>query len=431
MGSRRKSDAEGRGVPPPGTPPRSRGGAPEELERTRLVRLFDRVPAFIAVVRGPDLEVELANPRFRAFTGGRELIGRPLEEALPELVGQGHLHRLREVYRTGRPFSVEGARIEVNPEDGPPGAIFVSYVCEPLREDDGTISGVFVHGVDVTALVRARKRAEAAVRSRDEMLAFVSHDLRQPIGLLGTVIHALMELDLPEPERRSMLERALRASEQADRLIDDLMDMARSDLDRLELRRSVVSLPALVEAALDALAVEADRKDVALESRVSGEPPAVEADADRIQRVLANLLGNAVRHTPEGGTVTVEVRHEGDAVACSVADTGPGVPEEVGDRIFERYWRGDDAGGAGIGLGLSIARDIVEAHGGWIGLEDASDGGSVFTFRLPLEAEASDADPGGQRASGRSQTDPSGRNPGPGSRRHFSPDPRPSHDRVS
>jgi PAS domain S-box-containing protein len=309
-----------------------------ELERSRLAQIFERAPAFIAVVRGPDHVFESANPQYRELVGHRDIVGKPVREALPEVEGQGYFELLDRVYRTGEPYSATGARIEVRglPE-APAQERFVSFVYEPLRDPDGSVSGIFIHGVDVTELVRLRNEAQAAVRSRDEMLAVVTHDLRQPIGLLQTVTHVLSEVDLPADKRRGLLERGLRASQQADRLIDDLMDVARSDLGRLELKPETVRLASLVEAVVEAFRGEAEDQGVELRGELPDDLPPVHADLDRIQRVLGNLVTNAIKHTSRGGTVKVGGRAEGDAVVCFVADTGRGIPEDEQRRVFERY----------------------------------------------------------------------------------------------
>jgi two-component system phosphate regulon sensor histidine kinase PhoR len=170
-------------------------------------------------------------------------------------------------------------------------------------------------------------------------------------------------------------------------LVDDLFELARIDAGvlRLELRQTQVS--SLVESALRLLGPEAAARRVGLESHVDGEAAAHVAP-DKIERVLFNLLTNAVRHTPADGSVAVHVERTDGEVLVRVEDTGVGLAPEAPGRMFERFWRGDHArSGGGTGLGLAIARGLVEAHGGRIWAESRSEGGARVSFTLPASAQ--------------------------------------------
>ncbi|MFW6079815.1 MAG: ATP-binding protein [Gemmatimonadota bacterium] len=231
---------------------------------------------------------------------------------------------------------------------------------------------------------RLYREATEALRARDEVLAFVSHDLRTPINVVQTIARTLLDASVPERKRRDLLERSILASRQAGRLIDDLLAVARGEVGRLELDRERVRPAVLVRDAIDVHRAEAVRAGVALRSDVDEWAPPVWADPDGVGRVLANLLSNAIRHTPAGGAVVVAVRAGGGRVAFAVADTGSGIPEEQRARLFERFWRPRGAGRGGAGLGLAIAKRIVEAHGGRIRVESEVGEGSAFVFTLPV-----------------------------------------------
>ncbi len=218
--------------------------------------------------------------------------------------------------------------------------------------------------------------------ARRQLVAWASHDLRTPIASMQAMIEAL-EDGLAEPETYLP---ALR--EQARRLgllVDDLFELARIDAGvlTLELREAPVS--PVVQACLRGLEAEARAKHVRLEVRVE-EPSTARCAPEKVERVVFNLLTNALRHTPSDGAVAVVVKPDTDEVRVTVEDTGEGMSEDSLQRMFDRFWRGDRArtsGRAGAGLGLAIARGLVEAQGGRIWAESAPGGGARVSFTLP------------------------------------------------
>ena len=167
------------------------------------------------------------------------------------------------------------------------------------------------------------------------------------------------------------------------RLIEDLLAMERLKDDRLELELAECAPAKLVEQALQLVTPQAEQKRLTLERSVAADLPHVRCDAHRLVQVLANLLGNAVKFTPEGGSIHAGVEPGGDALVFSVRDTGPGIPADSLVRIFERLWQVGPQRSVGTGLGLFIARGIVEAHGGRIWAESEPGEGSRFYFTLP------------------------------------------------
>jgi len=165
-------------------------------------------------------------------------------------------------------------------------------------------------------------------------------------------------------------------------LTDDLLDLASIESHRFALRLRPLESRELVEDALLAASPLAEAKQITFAVELI-DVPRLEADPERIFRVLSNLLGNAIKFTPEGGTVTIRTERRGDDLSIAVADTGPGIAADQLPHVFDRYWRGQSTNQPGAGLGLYIARGIVEAHGGKIWAEPAADG-ARFTFILPL-----------------------------------------------
>ena len=238
---------------------------------------------------------------------------------------------------------------------------------------------------------RMAERLAAQEDARRELLAAISHDLRTPITSLRLLTDALREEVIPPEERRLSLERMDRHLRILGTLIDDLFDLARLEAGDAAWTLQRVGLPMLVEEVVDAVRPEAGAKGVEVRSRVPEELTPVAADPERLQRVLFNLLQNAIRHTPADGSVTVLADPKPGQLEVEVADTGPGIPTGARERVFEPFVRGSEAGArtsAGAGLGLAIARAIVEAHGGRIWLEPApGPGGTRVRFSLRYAEE--------------------------------------------
>jgi two-component system phosphate regulon sensor histidine kinase PhoR len=242
-----------------------------------------------------------------------------------------------------------------------------------------------------------RARAERADQSRRELIVSVSHELRTPIAsILAHVESLTMREGVPplDPDTAHYLEVITRETERLNALVDDLLAVARAEAGELKLTASPVSAVQVIHHVREALGPIARRqRGVTLVERLpeTGLPPIL-ADPDRLVQVLMNLVRNAVTYTPEGGLVSVEARADGpDAVALSVADTGIGIPPEDLDRVFDRFYRTDASRArstGGFGLGLSIARDLVEAMGGTITVESEVGAGSRFTVRLPVAVPA-------------------------------------------
>jgi PAS domain S-box-containing protein len=236
------------------------------------------------------------------------------------------------------------------------------------------------------ALENARlyQAARRATRARDEVLGVVSHDLRNPLSAIAMCAEALREGTPDAATHDELLGAIVEATEWAQRLIRDLLDVATLDAGALALERTPVPLGVIVSRATSMLESDFAGRRVALTTQVANPDAIVHADADRIVQVITNLLGNAAKFTQTGGRVTVRARVEDAYAVVSVEDTGRGIPREEQARIFDRYWQARrGASRHGSGLGLAIARGIVEAHGGTLGVESEPGHGSTFTLRIP------------------------------------------------
>jgi PAS domain S-box-containing protein len=241
---------------------------------------------------------------------------------------------------------------------------------------------------------RLHRSAQEAVRSRDEMLAVVSHDLRTPLGAIAAAAGAIGRRTPPGPEGDAIRRSAAtigRVAQRLGRLVADLLDLAAIESGRLSISRGPLRPSDAAEEAVEAIRPLAAEAGVNVHAQPASPSPLVEGDRARVQQVLVNVLSNAVSVTPRGGAVCVGYRTRGEHVVFSVADCGPGVAPTERRRIFERYWRGAEAGHRGVGLGLSIAKGIVEAHGGRLWVAARRGRGAVFRFSLPVMEEVSAA----------------------------------------
>jgi signal transduction histidine kinase len=234
----------------------------------------------------------------------------------------------------------------------------------------------------------ARRRAERAARLRDEVLAAVSHDLKSPlasISLAADVLERRGVRQIPDLARPVAALRKNVAS--MSRLIHDLLDVASIEAGRLSVQRQRQDLAELAGEALARARDAAADAGVALAARV--EPAEVECDGQRLLQVLANLVGNAIKATPPGGSIAIEASRRDGQVEVSVADTGRGIPPDELPHVFDRFRRGRNAGYDGSGLGLAIVKGIVEAHGGAVRAESVPGTGTRVSFTLPAPPPAS------------------------------------------
>ncbi len=228
------------------------------------------------------------------------------------------------------------------------------------------------------------ERAEAL---RRQMTADIAHELRTPLSVIQGNVEALQ--DGVFPLTLEALEPIQAKTELLGRLVEDLRNLALAEAGQLPLDRQPTDLAGLAEGAVMAFQPAAEAKGITLELGVAPGLPAADADPQRIEQVLVNLLSNALRHTPAGGRVEIELAPEpAGRLSVRITDTGPGIPPDALPNVFERFYRvdrgrGRGAGGDGTGLGLAVARSIVEAHGGAIQVENAPGRGASFWFTLP------------------------------------------------
>jgi signal transduction histidine kinase len=341
----------------------------------------------------------LADAVLATDDAGEVILANPAASALLEIAPLRLSLRqaIQRTLGTGEPHATEiTARNQV-----------IELLTTPLRDENGRVSGAVAVGHDVTAYRQLD-------RLRTNFVSDVSHELRTPLTAIKGFVETLQDGAADDPAVRDrFLDTISVETERLIRLSNDLLLLTRADAGQLALHLAPTDLVAAVERAAAQLENRAHEKRIALTiepleppilahggragcSRSGGltveppEPPTLAwADADRIHQVLVNLLDNAIKFTSPGGQVSISFGRIGEQIACTIADTGPGIPASEIPHLFERFYRGDPSRArardqGGTGLGLAIARAIIEAHGGQIWIESEPDQGVSVTFTLPL-----------------------------------------------
>ncbi len=236
-----------------------------------------------------------------------------------------------------------------------------------------------------TTLGQMYEDAQSRIDAREQVLRMVSHDLRNPLNTISMTATLMLEVPVALEQQRVHLARIKRAGERMNRLIQDLLDVAKLEAGRAAIDAKPIHVAPLLREAYDMLAPLAAEKSIEMEASAKDGLPTITADAGRILQVLSNLVGNAIKFTPSGGRIIVRADHDPLGVRFSVRDTGPGIPPDHLTEIFAPLWQGNRADRRGIGLGLSIAKSIVEAHGGRIWCESPKAEGTTFHFTLGVD----------------------------------------------
>ncbi|HWI53923.1 MAG TPA: phosphate regulon sensor histidine kinase PhoR [Symbiobacteriaceae bacterium] len=346
--------------------------------KSRLVELSQEKARLETILR------TMADGVLLVDTRKRIVMMNPAAEAVfgvttGEVRGKDHLEvthhfdldqALEKVLRSGEVAMLEIRR--ARPEE---------QVLEARLASFGQDRGVLVVFQDIT---RARKLEQM----RTEFVSNVTHELRTPLTSIRGFAETLLEGALEDPEAaRHFLEIIKRESEHLGRLIEDILDLSRIEGGKWKIKREPVLLHELAEETAGRLASKAESLGVDLRLNVPADLPVIQGDSGRLAQVLLNLVDNALKYTPAGGSVTVSAENLGTMVRVKVVDTGTGIPRVDLPRIFERFYRVDKARSratGGTGLGLSIVKHIVEAHGGLVGVDSDLGRGATFFFTLPI-----------------------------------------------
>ena len=489
----------------------------QRAERERLQNLFSQAPGFLAVMRGPQHVFESANHAFMQTIGFRDIIGKSVAEALPEVVEQGFTRLLDTVYATGQPFVGRSLRMLVNREQGAPlTEAYVDFVYQPLTDASGVVEGILVQGHEVTEQHRAqqallvfsnsipaiawvarrdgtverfnsqwetytgqasdsalghgwlqalhpddrtaarqaweqardghvpwkveyrlrqhdgsfrwfyvrcvpqfdaagdvvrwfgtttdiedaRQTAQAlrdADRQKDEFLATLAHELRNPLAPIRSAVQLLNSPTATDHVRARAADVIGRQAGHMARLLDDLIDIARITQQRMVLKKEAVSIDDVVQSAMEAVRPVADAKRHQLTVALDSPQDMLWVDPLRITQVLSNLLNNAAKYTDPGGHIRLDVKTVDSAIELTVTDSGIGLGAESIAHIFTMFAQEKsalDRSDGGLGIGLALSKGLVELHGGTLaGFSEGPGKGSRFVVRLPLADQPIQAAP--------------------------------------
>jgi signal transduction histidine kinase len=368
----------------------------EKAQAHRMATVFQQAPMAIAILRGAGLVIELMNDRFLELVNGRDATGLPLRLAFPELQGQGVLEELEQAYASGHAQVLNTRRIWL--ARGPQGELdecHFDYVHQPVRNAAGVVDRVAVVAYEVTELVRARRAAEVANRAKDEFLAMLGHELRNPLSPILVALELMKIKGAGQLTREhAVIERQAR---HLVRLLDDLLDVARIAQGKVVLRRERVELAPLVTQAVETISSLLEERGHRLAVDVPAQGLVLDADPVRFTQVLSNLLSNAAKYTDRNGAITIRARQEGCDCIVRVADNGIGIEPGMLSRLFDIFVQEPqalDRAHGGLGLGLAIVRSLVSQHGGVVSAYSPGPGqGSVFEVRVPLAGNTAAAQP--------------------------------------
>jgi PAS domain S-box-containing protein len=367
-----------------------------------------RLRRVAAAHRDPAKEPLLEQARQYAPDPERGLLARPLRTGQPVLlatitepditdlsVGPAHTRIIRQLAPRSLmsvPLAARGVTFGIF-------TLVRSSVPEPYDRMDLAFA-LEVAQRAALAVDNARMYAESqqAVQARDQVLAVVSHDFRNALGVIATTARLLQVAAGDEEQRKRRLDTLVRVSDRTTRLVRDLLDVSRVQAGhRIAIDPKEQDVASLVSDACDSFRGQAEEKLITLTGEVAAGLPHVLADRDRTFQVLTNLVSNAIKFTPDGGTVVVRAVAAVNAIQFSVEDTGPGIRPDDLPHIFDRFWQATRTASLGSGLGLPIAKGIVEAHGGTIWVESQPGVGTTLHFTLPAISAAPGL-PGGQPA---------------------------------
>lgn len=267
------------------------------------------------------------------------------------------------------------------------------YVVTSLQKVERELGGLNEELVEMNkSFITANKRLRELDQLKTEFISVASHQLRTPLSAIKWVLKMLMDGDVGEisKDQKDLLEKGYQSNERMISLINDLLNVSRIEEERFQYRFVESSLIDIVNRLVDEMKMMMERKSIVFEKKIDRHIPLMRLDPQKMHLAVQNLLDNAIKYTPEGGKITVYISREKQDVICSIQDSGVGIPDDQKDRVFTKFFRGDNVirmQTQGTGLGLFISRSIIEKHDGTLTFESEEGKGTTFTFRLGIDSK--------------------------------------------
>ncbi len=362
----------------------------EQQAQARLATILDHLPAGVMIAEAPDGKIVYANEGRQAWLRATDRAQYPETFAAWSPDGRRYREDDYPLVKALGGEHVVAQEIHFRREDGDRAIVLANAA--PVRDPSGTIVAAVTTYYDVTeqkrlqeAELAARNEAEAANRAKDDFLAMLGHELRNPLAPILTALHLMRLRDDGMQKERTVIERQVK---HLVRLVDDLLDMSRITSGKVELVRQRVELGTVVARAIEMASPFLEKRQQTLELAVPSHGLVLDVDPARLAQVVFNVLGNAAKYSESGATIWISARREDDTVVFQVRDSGIGITPDMLARVFDRFVQERqalDRSYGGLGLGLAIVRSLVELHGGTVAIHSEGRGrGTELTIRLPL-----------------------------------------------
>ncbi len=376
-------------------------------ERNKLESIFQNSPAVMALWRGQDMIFEKANPLYVALFGGRQLVGRKIVDAIPELKGQPFVELLQNVFNTGEPFiGIEMLSKIVNVKNGPLVDRYFDFTYLPVFDSDLKPYGVYSHAIDVTDRVISRKillenevqlrahqekleeaklEAERSNRLKSAFLANMSHEIRTPLGIMLGFADLISDSDISNDIRAQYAETLKRNGNQLSLIINDILDLSKVEAGHLKVEAVRFSFQSLIKDIISSMDIKASEKGLKLIYKLNFFQDEIVSDPTRLTQILFNVIGNAIKFTNKG-EITILTNHTSEKLEIEIIDTGTGISEQQKINLFKPFHQADETitrKFGGTGLGLTLSRRLAQLLGGDLVLKESHLGqGSIFKLDI-------------------------------------------------
>jgi PAS domain S-box-containing protein len=369
-------------------------------------------PVGAAVMLGENLVYHLVNSVYAAVSGrpADEMVNKPFVEVYPELLGSPVHEKFKQVYRSGEPFTSEPTLVQIHRNGGALDDRYFTYNLSPLRTLTGEVFGLMVIAVDITTEVESRSHVERlnlelqdAARAKDEFLAMLAHELRNPLAPIGAAAELLQIMALDEKRVRQTSQVIGRQVRHMTALVDDLLDVSRLTRGLVDLDRAPLDIRHVVADAVEQVTPLIQSRQHRLSLHLPPQMTVVNGDKKRLIQVVANILNNAAKYTPENGNIELSVEVHADHVAVKIEDNGIGMEAGLAARAFDLFAQAErtpDRSSGGLGLGLALVKSLTQLHGGRVSCNSSGLGkGSTFSVYLPrqIDSKVERNDPHGDR----------------------------------